>query len=497
VPNEGPQALGYLSDADELFFGGSAGGSKTWLLLGLSLTAQTRSLILRMNATNLQQIKDDIQSLMGPTDRWRSIGYGGILDTADGRKIEMHGCENQSEARKFQGRAHDAKLWDEGPQFDEFTFRFVNAWNRTTEPGQRCRVVAAGNPPTRPEEEGILRYWGPWLDDQHKNPADPGELRWFAVIDGKDVEVEGPAVIAHKKEMITPRSRTFIPARLSDNPVLERTGYAATLQGLPEPLRSQLLYGDMSAGREDDEWQLIPTRLVQQAMRRWKPDGKRDLKPDAAALDVAMGGADRMCLAKLYARRWVAPLTVWPGRQITDGSVAAQKVLPHLEWLGMPLLVDMLANAGGEAVRGLRGAFPSLPVRAVNFGSGSAYKDRTGRLEMANLRAEAYWRLREALEDGKIDLPDNRELLTELTSVRWKPVGGRVQLEKKEDIRARIGVSTDLGDAVAMLMLASPTNGGWVAAEDRRSAPHTDDDDDLYRDGINPYRTGGRFMGVG
>ena len=43
----GPQAEAYHCEADELFFGGSAGSSKTDLGLGLALTAHRRSLILR------------------------------------------------------------------------------------------------------------------------------------------------------------------------------------------------------------------------------------------------------------------------------------------------------------------------------------------------------------------------------------------------------------------------------------------------------------------
>ncbi len=497
VPNEGPQALGYLSDADELFFGGSAGGSKTWLLLGLCLTAHTRSLLLRLNATNLQQIKDDIQTLMHPTDHWRSIGYGGSLDTHDGRKVELHGCESPTEARKFQGRAHDLKAWDEAPQFDEFTFRFVNAWNRSTVPGQRCRVVAAGNPPTRPEEEWVLRYWGPWLDPQHANPAEPGELRWFAVLDGKDVEVEGPAPIRWKAEPepIRPRSRTFIPARLSDNPVLAATGYAATLQGLPEPLRSQLLYGDMAAGRADDDWQLIPTEWIRQSMRAWREAKRPAVKMAAAALDVAMGGDDVACLGKLYGR-WVAPLQTWPGAQLPDGPTIMVKVLPSIDDMKVPFLIDIGASAGGSAVTAFQMSFPTLPVRAVNFSYGSEYRDKTGRFQMANLRAEMYWRLREALDPSSGEvllLPDDRDLLMELVSVRWKPTGsGRVQIESKTDIKKRLGRSTDRADAVAMLALTFRNpNGGWLT-------PGKDAKPAFDQRPARPMTYGrGSFMGVG
>jgi hypothetical protein len=34
--------------------------------------------------------------------------------------------------------------------FTESQYRFITGWNRSTDKGQRCRVVATGNPPTRP-----------------------------------------------------------------------------------------------------------------------------------------------------------------------------------------------------------------------------------------------------------------------------------------------------------------------------------------------------------
>ena len=47
LPTLGPQADAYENEADELFYGGQAGGGKTHLAIGLALTAHKRSLILR------------------------------------------------------------------------------------------------------------------------------------------------------------------------------------------------------------------------------------------------------------------------------------------------------------------------------------------------------------------------------------------------------------------------------------------------------------------
>jgi hypothetical protein len=46
VPNAGPQRDAFYCEADELFYGGQAGGGKTDLIVGLSLTAHKRSLVL-------------------------------------------------------------------------------------------------------------------------------------------------------------------------------------------------------------------------------------------------------------------------------------------------------------------------------------------------------------------------------------------------------------------------------------------------------------------
>lgn len=474
MPINGQQAMAWLSEADDLFFGGAAGGGKTQLLLGLALTSQTRTLILRQEATQLQQIKDDLMTMKRPDDKWANVGYGGVLLTADGRKLEMSGCESFQAAEKYRGRAHDGKLWDEVCVHSERTFRFVNAWCRTADPHQKCRVVATGNPPTRPEEEWVIAYWAPWLDSQHSNPAEPGELRWFASVAGKDVEVESGQPFPQDGDIIQPRSRTFIPAKLTDNPILMATGYRAALQGLPEPLRSQLLYGDMTVGRADDDYQLIPTSWVRAAMKRWTPNGNKDTAGNlkimtSAALDCAMEGEDRAAMAKRY-DNWIAPLLTWPGTTIHSGDDIVQKVLPHLETLRMPLLVDVLATAGGAAVTALKTSLPKLSTIPVNFGAGSTYKDRSGRLEMANLRAEAYWRLREAMDpdagppETRLAIPaDDTELLSEICAIRWMARSGRVQLEDKKEIKKRLGRSPDKADAVAMSLLRSHSkDGGWL-----------------------------------
>jgi hypothetical protein len=205
-----------------------------------------------------------------------------------------------------------------------------------------------------------------------------------------------------------------------------------------------------------------------------------------------------MALAKQYGN-WVAEIPTWPGHAVPDGPAAVKLFLPQLEVTkNVPILVDIGGAAGGGVVDSLKFSGLQLRVRAVAFGNASTYRDKTGLLLMSRLRAEMYWRLREALDpSGKnpMVLPNDPELLAEICSVRWDSDNFKVRVEDKDDIKKRLKRSPDKADAVALLMLALPTNGGWVAAEDKPRMPYGDDDED--DDGtINPYRPMRRFMGV-
>jgi hypothetical protein len=55
------------------------------------------------------------------------------------------------------------------------------------------------------------------------------------------------------------------------------------------------------------------------------------------------------------------------------------------------------------------------------------------------------------LELGKIALPRDEKLFDELAGIKWRVnSGGKIQLESKDDTRARLGRSPDRADAVAM-----------------------------------------------
>jgi hypothetical protein len=69
-----------------------------------------------------------------------------------------------------------------------------------------------------------------------------------------------------------------------------------------------------------------------------------------------------------------------------------------------------------------------------------------------NARAENYWHLRTLFKEGEIDIENNKFLVQELTSLKYKyHSSGRIMVESKEDIRKRIGRSPDYADALSYL----------------------------------------------
>jgi hypothetical protein len=205
---QGPQKSAYESEADVLFYGGAAGGGKTDLVIGAALTRHRRSIIFRRIGTELQSIIDRMAEIMGTGEGFNARKNVWKLPES---QVEFGAVPVLGDEKKYQGRPHDLKVFDEITSFPESQFRFLITWLRTSNKGQRCRVICTGNPPVDSQGEWVIRYWAPWLDKDHPNPAAPGELRWFAVIDGKDVEVENGEPFRHEGKSIRPSPAPLSP----------------------------------------------------------------------------------------------------------------------------------------------------------------------------------------------------------------------------------------------------------------------------------------------
>ena len=71
----------------------------------------------------------------------------------------------------------------------------------------------------------------------------------------------------------------------------------------------------------------------------------------------------------------------------------------------------------------------------------------------ANMRSDLWWSFREALDPEnreEVALPPDRRLAAQLAAPTWKLRGDAILIESKDDLRKRLGTSTDDADAVIL-----------------------------------------------
>jgi hypothetical protein len=480
----GPQTMAADSIADIIGFGGAAGGGKTDLGCGKAWTQHRKAMVLRRVGTELMGILDRFEELFG-TDVGRN-GQQKVWRTTrpDGEalQIEWASLPNLGDERGFQGRPHDLLWFDEAANFLEAQVRFLMGWVRSTVPGQKKQMLLTFNPPTTSEGRWIVDFFAPWLDKRHPLfPTAPGALRWAATLPdaergmSKDVWVDddgkpltnAPFVITAGRivydfdpkdfapeDVIRPKSRTFIPSRITDNPYLMGTGYLAQLQALPEPLRSQMLKGDFLAGMTDDPWQVIPTAWVEAAQARWKARSPKG-EMHTLGVDVARGGKDNTVLASRHVGNWYDEIKLYPGRETPDGPATAGLVVAHVRDRA-PILIDVIGVGASpyDTLNSMR-----LAVHGVNVSEKATATDKSGRLTFLNLRSQLWWQMREELDpanDTGIALPPDPQLAAELCAPRWKLSGMTIQVESREDIVTRVGRSPDRATAVVLARIPMP-----------------------------------------
>jgi len=474
-------------------YGGAAGGGKTDLACGKTLTQHRKAMILRRVGTELTGINDRLEELLGTKDGYNGKDNIWRVKRRDGvhLQIELGAVPNAGDERKYQGRPHDLLVFDEATNFLISQIRFLLGWLRTTVAGQRCQALFTFNPPTSAEGRWVIEFFAPWLDAKFPNRAKPGEIRYAASLpaspshpNGRDLWVGGPKPFVlvdgepcydfdraaySPDDIITPQSRTFIPSRISDNPYLLGTGYMAQLQSLPEPLRSQMLKGDFAAGMEDDPWQVIPTAWVEAAQARWsKPHALPRM--DSVGVDVARGGKDQTVISRRHGQ-WYDELLVYPGTETPDGPKVAGLVIANMRDRA-PIHIDVI-GVGASPYDFLRQA--AQQTIGVNVAEGADSTDKSGRLNFSNLRSQLWWKLREDLDPANntgIALPPDQRLLVDLCAPQWRLQGKTIFVESREQIIERIGRSPDYASAVILARMDTPRRADLPGAHNGRRAQY-------------------------
>lgn len=207
---------------------------------------------------------------------------------------------------------------------------------------------------------------------------------------------------------------------------------------------------------------IIPLSWVEAAQARWDPRGTIDSDGESDSLRYTPpgpvtaygcdpgGGVDKSIIAPRH--------TFWIGQLIVYDDIDPTQLSNHLATMTalrpIKIVVDEI-GIGAGVISNLRAA----QRRVVPFHAGKSTRatDASGTLSFLNKRAHAWWLMRELLDPASacpVALPPDDLLAGDLSTPKWDARTGKIRVESKDDIRARLGRSTDAGDAVVMAFYA-------------------------------------------
>lgn len=228
--------------------------------------------------------------------------------------------------------------FDELTTFLESQYKAMLARGRSSA-GIPVRVRAGTNPGGE-GHDWVQRRWAPWLgvppgEDWNGPTALPGEVLWYIntenegerYISSAEAEAMLAAWLAATAEERAnpvrcplPLTRTFIPARVEDNPALmmKDPAYVQRLMGLDPVRRAQLLRGDWNErpapgkffNRAWFKYVDAPPARVRFRVRHWdlagtEPEEKKDSDPDwTIGLKLSITDDGHLCIEDVVRGQW-------------------------------------------------------------------------------------------------------------------------------------------------------------------------------------------------
>ena len=246
-PNLGPQTDFLASPERDVFYGGAAGGGKSYALLADLLrycdNPNHRALIIRRTLDELTELVDKSKQLYPkafPGAIFRESKA--MWQFPSGATAWFSYLDKDKDVTRYQGQAFTWIGIDEITHYPTpYVWEYLRSRLRTTDKQIDAYMRCTGNP-------GGVGGW--WVKKMYIDPA-PANTPFAAT----DVESGEPLLwpdSAPDGKAGQPLFlRKFIPARLTDNPYLAQSGeYEAMLRSLPEVERRRLLEGDWDVAEE-------------------------------------------------------------------------------------------------------------------------------------------------------------------------------------------------------------------------------------------------------
>ena len=240
-PNEGPQTDFLASPERDVFYGGAAGGGKSYALIADLLrycdNPNHRALVIRRTL-------DELTELINKSREFYPKAFPGAVfkeaksmwQFPSGATAWFSYLDKDKDVSRYQGQSFTWIGIDEITHYPTpYVWEYLRSRLRTTDPKINVYMRCTGNP-------GSVGGW--WVKKMYIDPCEPNKP--FAATDIETGQrLVWPDSATPDKAGKPLFLRKFIPARLTDNPYLMQNGeYEAMLRSLPEVERRRLLEGD-------------------------------------------------------------------------------------------------------------------------------------------------------------------------------------------------------------------------------------------------------------
>lgn len=248
-PQPGPQTEFLRCSADVAFYGGSAGGGKTYALLLNPLYHIDNP---KFGAVTFRRTTKQVRSEGGLWDTAEELysAIGAKLNQQDlsakfpgGATHTFAHMEHEKNRTDWQGAQIPLIQWDELTHFTWKQFSYMLSRNRSVS-GVPGRIRATLNPDP---DHWARRFIDWWIgEDGLAIEERSGVVRYFILNADDVIWGDTREELLEKYPGSLPKSFTFIRSSLEDNKILMEAdpGYLANLQALPRVERAQLLKGD-------------------------------------------------------------------------------------------------------------------------------------------------------------------------------------------------------------------------------------------------------------
>lgn len=456
-PKPGMQEEFLARSEFEVLFGGQAGAGSSWALLFEPALFKWIDLpyfvaiYFRRESPQLGDLISQAMEIYVPLGG-RFIGQDPIYRRQafifpSGAKILFSHMQTLTDMQNIHGHQYHRAYVNEVTRFPEVMYLYIISRIRGKDPDFPYGIRCDANP--EDDNEGYLWVYDRFIQKLGHQALKP---RYFTRVGDRDVEVSkgAPGAI----------SRVFVPKFRRENDSLDKN-YESRLRLLPERLQNALLRG---------VWELTsrPNQVIKSEWWARAISGEiayNDSPSKDWGADFAHEGADKSVLYFGFGNQ-PRRRKSWPQTKATEyGRIIADEMRDegyHNCWAA----VD--CNGPGAGVGDTLSEDAKVAERferciEKDYAFDAWAKQRyAGRIQFNNWRSQAWWKFREDMENGEIDLSymakgpgyfdDWNRLQQEILIHTFKVENGKVVVISKKELRKAdsLGRSPDDADALVL-----------------------------------------------